>query len=214
MKTKEPRYYSHLLDFPGCKPFDNPDLRWPSFIGAFVAPLVHENPGLEYWFSYYSTFARFRVFTTDYDRLRPRLESLRDRLGLVDNGKEKDLTLEQDLGAPRFCGPNCSVSQSVRAGTILRLLKAGADLMVESVILRPDGYWEFEQNGDAGLNPISEHRFSVVHLFHNMMDSKARVFLFQDAQGRVDVLSQYYFADAQNKQTISPIAVQQHDILM
>ena len=214
MNTMEPRYYSHVLYFPERKPFDTDDLRWPSFIGAFVAPLVLENSELQYWFTYYGAFARFRVFTADYEALRPNLESLRDKVGLVDKGEEKNLTLEGDLGGPRFQGPNSKVSKAARARTILRSLKAASDLMVESVIQRADGYWEFEGNGDALQNPICGHRFSVCHLFHNLMDSNGRVYVFQDAQGQVGVLSQYYFADAMNRKAIAPVAVQPHDILL
>jgi hypothetical protein len=210
----EPRYYSHVLHFPARKPFDREELRWSSFIGEFVAPLALGSPEMLYWFSDYTLCARFRVFTANYEGLRTRLEALRDKLGLQDDGTEKELTLENDLGVGRFWGPDSKVTRSARAKTLLRSLKAGADLMIESVIQRSDGYWEFEGNGDPGLNPISNHRFSVVHLFHNMMNSKARVFAFQDAQGRLDLLSQYYFADAMNRKIISPVAAKPYDILM
>ena len=105
-----PRYYSHMLHFPNQKPFNNPDLRWPSFIGHFVQPIVSAHPGLLYWFSNYGAFARFRIYTADYEKIRPQLETLRDKLGLVDKGGEKDLTLEGDLGGARFRGPNSYVS--------------------------------------------------------------------------------------------------------
>jgi hypothetical protein len=214
MNTMEPRYYSHVLYFPGRKPFDNDDLRWPSFIGAFVAPLVQKNSELQYWFTYYGAFARFRVFTADYEALRPNLDSLRDKLGLVDKGEEKDLTIEGDLGGSRFHGPNSKVPQAVRARTILRSLKTVSDLMVESVIQRADAYWEFEGNGDAQQNPISGHRFSVCHLFHNLMDSKGRVFSFHDAQGHEGVLSYYYFLNARQRGNLAVVSAQHHDILL
>lgn len=208
------RYYSHVLYFANQKPFDNPDLRWPSFIGEFVKPLVQEVPGALYWFTYYGNLARFRIFTADYEGLRPKLETLRDKLGLVDKEEEKDLTLEGDLGVGRFWEPNSGVTKSARAQSVLRLLKAGADLMVESVQKRTDGYWEFEANGDEQQNPVSAHRFSVIHLLHNMMDSKARVFAYHDAAGRAGVLSHYYYLNNLNQGRISVVSSQHHDILM
>jgi hypothetical protein len=207
-------YHSHVLHFPNQKPFDNPDLRWPGFIGEFVAPIVASHPEMLYWFSFYTTSAKLRIYTADYETLRPQLEAMRDKLCLQDKGEEKNLTLEEDLGGGRFRGPNCKVAVKARGESVLRALKGASDLMVESVIQRADGYWEFEENGDPGMNPVSNHRFSVVHLFHNLMDSTARVFVFWDAQGQIGVLSQYYFADALNRKAIAPAAVQQHDILM
>lgn len=69
--------------------------------------------------------------------------------------------------------------------------------MVESVIQRSDGYWEFEANGDANQNPICGHRFSFVHLFHNLAASDAIVYHFEDTEGQRGVLSYYYFHEYQ-----------------
>jgi hypothetical protein len=210
----EPRYYSHVLHYPKQKPFDNPDLCWPSFIGQFIQPLVSAHPGLLYWFTNYGPFARFRIYTAEYEIIRPELEALRDKLGLMDKGEEKDLTLEADLGGARFRGPNSYVSPQARALTILKALTAGANLILESICPHHDGYWEFEANGDPAQNPVSANRFSVLHLFHNMMDSKGRVFSYHDAQGRAGVLSYYYYDYALKKNQISVISAQHHDILM
>lgn len=210
----EPRCYSHVLHFPNKRPFDNADLRWPGFIGEFVTPIVTSHPEVLYWFSFYGAFARFRVHTADYEALRPQLEALRDKLGLEDRGEEKDYVLENDLGSARFRGPNCKVSAKARGESVLRALKGASDLMVESVIQRPDGYWEFELNEDVLQNPVSGHRFSVCHLFHNLMDSKARVFAFHDARGFDGVLSHIYFHNARQKGQIAPVSAQHHDILM
>ncbi len=210
----EPCCYSHVLHFPNKKPFNIADLRWPGFIGAFVAPIVSNHPEVLYWFSFYGAFARFRVHTADYEAVRPELEALRDKLGLEDKGEEKDYVLDNDLGGIRFRGPNCQVSAKARAVSVLRALKGASDLMVESVVQRADGYWEFEANGDEVQNPISGHRFSVCHLFHNLMDSKARVFAFHDARGFDGVLSHIYFHNALQSRQIAPVSAQHHDILI
>ena len=96
------QYYSHVLHFPlGKKPFDKDAFRWPSFVGEFVIPLMKNRSDL-YWFSYYTSFARFRVYTDDYGSLQAELEPLRDELGLVDKGEEKNETITGDLAKDRL----------------------------------------------------------------------------------------------------------------
>ena len=210
----EPRCYSHVLHFPNRKPFDKADLRWPGFIGEFVAPIVASHPEVLYWFSFYTAFAKLRIYTADYDKVRPQLEALRDELGLEDKGEEKEYVVEGDLGGSRFHGPNSKVTAKVRAESVLRVLKGASDLMVESVIQREDGYWEFEANGHDEQNPVSGHRFSVCHLFHNLMDSDVIAYTYEDTNGKKGVLSYYYFHELQRLGFLSVKSSQAHRFKM
>lgn len=45
------QYVSHVLFFPATPPFDVPELRWTSFIGEFVKPIVTATADLAYWFT-------------------------------------------------------------------------------------------------------------------------------------------------------------------
>jgi hypothetical protein len=187
-----PLYHSHVLHLPNRKPFDNPTFAWPSFIGEFALPLVRSYPWLLYWFSFYGSFARFRVYTNSYFAVRSRLEGLRDTLGLIDKGEEKTLTLQSDLGGPRFLGGQSNSSTHDRAMCILLALKAVSDLTIDSVHHRPDGYWEFERTADKNQNPIGCHLFSVTHLFHNITAADGLIVAFNQPPN-VGLLSYYYF---------------------
>lgn len=197
------KYHSHVFDYPNTKPFDNLETRWPAFVGEFAAPLVTPRPDLTFWFTHYGDHAKFRVYTDAYAAIQADLEPLRDSLGLVDRGVEKDLTLTGDLGHGRFIGPNSNSTPDDRALVILNALCATARLVVDSVFKQPNGYWAFEKNADVNQNPDESHLFSVNHLFHNMCASDAFVHLFNHG-GAPQVLSYYYFHNAANQKQINP----------
>lgn len=189
------RYFSHVLYHPLAKPFDQEPLLWPSFIGEFVAPLVTNRPDVLFWFTHYGDHSKLRLYTDRYEEIRPELEATRDKLGLVDRGQEKDLSLVSDLGHGRFISPNSTSTPEKRAEAILRALSANARLVVDSVVKRPDGYWQFEETADRDQNPDGSHMFSVMHLMHNMSASDAFVWHFQHG-GREYVWSNYSFRNA------------------
>ncbi|MBI5773382.1 MAG: hypothetical protein HZA89_06525 [Verrucomicrobia bacterium] len=196
--AKETKYYSHVLYFPNRAHFCSPAHCYPSFLGEFVGPLVKARPHLLYWFSFYGSFARFRAWTDDYDELRPELEAKRDLLGLIDKGEEKDLTLERDLGIPRFIGGDSTSTPNQRALKILRTLHAASELVLDSIYRLPNGAWQFEASGDTNQNPIGNHLFSVNHLVHNLSRSQARIAVFS-ANQNTHVMSYYYYHNAKNE---------------
>ena len=159
-------YYSHVLHFPNIKPFDRLDCRWTSFVGEFITPLMENRTDL-YWCSYYGDHARFRISTDDYQSLRPTLESLRDTLGLIDKGEEKDLTLIGDLGHNRFLAHNTSSTPERRAELVLRYLNSISLLLVDNIQKTDDGYWRLEQSSNSE-NPLGNNFESLAHLLANM----------------------------------------------
>jgi hypothetical protein len=207
------KYYSHVLHFPNAKPFDNSEFRWPSFLGEFVKPFVDANPDVLYWFTFYTTCARFRILTDRYDALRDGIESRKSNLGLLDKGEEKDATLVGDLGNDRFIGPDSRSTREQRAELILKSLCATANLIIDGLRKRPDGYWEFERNENVNQNPDHSHLFSVVHLFHNMCASDAIAYHFLHC-GTPNVMSYYYFHNALHQKRIAPTQTQQFKFKM
>lgn len=187
------KYYSHVLHYDNPRhPFDKAEFRWPSFIGEFVAPLVDSRPDLLFWFSHYTDCSRFRVYTDAYDEFQGELEGRRDKLGLIDKGEEKTHTLLNDLGHGRFISPSSKSSPQKRAELILRSLCSASKLVIDSVVKRNDGYWQFEENKDLLQNPDGCHLFSVTHLYHNMAASDGLGYIFNDVHG-MQFLSYYYF---------------------
>lgn len=207
------KYYSHVLHFPNAKPFDNPEYCWTSFLGEFVKPFVDANPDVLYWFTFYKTFARFRILTDRYETLREEIENRRTNLGLIDKGEEKDTSLIGDLGNDRFIGPHSQSTLERRAELILKSLCAAANLIIDGLCKRSDGYWEFERNENVNQNPENSHLFSVVHLFHNMCDSDAIAYHFSH-QGQPMVLSYYYFWNALHDKLIAPTDARQFKFKM
>jgi hypothetical protein len=67
-----PTYYSHVFDLPVRPPFDRPDSRFTSWIGEFVKPLAETGLCGRFWFTYYGDHVKFRVYTDQYEALRPR----------------------------------------------------------------------------------------------------------------------------------------------
>ena len=204
------KYYSHILYFPDAYPFDNTNYRWQSFVGEFVRPIVEDIPDL-YWFSYYTVRAHLRIYTDEYDRIRPKLELLRDQLGLIDKGEEKDMTLERDLGSDRFLSSERTDKNNTdRALLILKLLNAGCKLYMDTLV--KDGkYWREEINKDINQNPFHSSSYSYIHLLHNLCKSDLLVYLYHD-KNQLQILSHYYFGEAIHQGLISPQKVERHRI--
>lgn len=159
-------YYSHILHFPNAKPFDRSDFRWAGFVGAFAGELMKNREDL-FWFSYYGGFARFRLYTDSYDKIRPEIESLAASLGLGLDDSEKGSTLVGDLGWERFLAPDSSSTPERRAKLVLQYLHSISSLMIDNVRIGQEGYWEREssQNGE---NPHKNNFESLGHLLANM----------------------------------------------
>jgi hypothetical protein len=188
-------YYSHVLNIPHAHPFDN-EHRWTTFLGEFVKPLV-EGKDFLYWFSYYGDFARFRIYTEDYDSTE--LDTLMAKFGftyrLNDQGKrmEDPFTLEEDLGSPRFLGAErTGISPTERGLMVLRLVHAGARLFL-SALVRDGDYWR-EEICDESNNTFRSSSRSYIHLLHNLTQSPVCVILHQDSRGSPQVVSEYSFS--------------------
>lgn len=144
MKT----YHSHILRFPNSQPFNRDDSRWWGFVGEFVRPLMSGRDDL-YWCSYYGSYARFRLYTDNYSKIEPQIDSLCQSLGLRRDGSEMNLTIEDDLGHPRFFDPSSKSTSPKRAELALRYLHSISELLVDSVDQGSDGYWSLEANTNA-----------------------------------------------------------------
>lgn len=159
-------YHSHILVFPNSPPFDRPEFRWASFVGEFVAPLMNGRTNL-FWCTYYGDRAHFRILIDDYESLQLQLEPLRDSLGLVDTGEQKNQTLIDDLGHSRFLSQNSKSDSPKRAALVLKYLNSIALLLIDNVQKRQDGYWELETSTD-NENPLGNNFESLAHLLANM----------------------------------------------
>jgi hypothetical protein len=197
-----PEYRSYVLGFPSQKPFDDLKFRHASFLGEFVRPLV-ANSGrfIHYWSSFYGDHAKLRIYGNHHAEIEGELFPLRDRLNLVSRDEEKHMSLVGDLGGKRFFGEKSASQPERRAFRILASLRAVTDLAIDSVYLRPDGYWDFEENQEKQQNPIGNHLFSVTHLYHNVTGADALVVAYGQLPS-VGLLSYYYFWDAVAKGTI------------
>ena len=161
------QYYSHVLHFPMKKPFDRPELAYWSFLGELVLPVIRLGLHRHFWFTNYGNFARFRVYTDKYDKIRPTLENLRDGLGLVDHGEEKALTLVDDLGSDRFLARARTDKQpEERALLVLRYLHAIAELVCDNLQQNAEGYWIIEESMNRE-NPNGSNFESLHHLLCN-----------------------------------------------
>jgi hypothetical protein len=192
-------YYSHVLYFPNNKPFDNSEFKWPSFVGEFIKPIVELNLHEYYWFSYYTTCARFRILTNQYEQTQPHIEELTNQLHIEDKGEEKELTLEQDLACDRFIGNQSKSTPNQRAMLILKSLESTCNLFIDSIYKREDGYWAFEENQNTIQNPTRNHLFSVCHLYHNITGSPGIIASYKERKSNsIKLLSYYYFENAKN----------------
>jgi hypothetical protein len=161
-------YYSHVLHFPNTHPFDKEEYRWPSFVGAFVVPIVSLGLHKHYWCSYYTESAKLRIFTDQYDEIERHIIRIRDNLGLVDKGEEKDLTFSADLCGHRYSEENLSnPARENRGLLVLRYLHSVCDLYSDLLIKLPDGYWMAEKSTD-GQNLGDNCLVSCMHLLGNI----------------------------------------------
>jgi hypothetical protein len=187
-------YYSHVLRYPQNKPFDQVELKFSSFVGRFVRPLAALQMHDRLWFTDYGTYARFRVLTNHYPEIEPHLVPLRDGLGLVDTGEEKNLTLEGDLGHARFLPPaRQDVTATQRAMAVLDFLHATCSLYLGCLVELPDGYWTAEQNPHHE-NPGQSTFESIHHLFCNITHVPLELYvslhtdwMSQPAGGRIPI---------------------------
>src|SRR5262249_42026318 len=121
-----------------------------------------------YWFTYYGTFVRFRLYTNDYSAVRPTIDQLLLALALSERNEEKDLTLVGDLGTDRFLSSKRTDKVNAdRAELVLAYLWSIAELVRDNVQRREDGYWELEESTNRE-NPRGSNFESLHHLFCNM----------------------------------------------
>jgi hypothetical protein len=171
--------YSYVIEFPnGTAPFDKPEFRWPSFLGEFVAPLVQNKSGttLQFWFTYYVAAARFRVLLGNCPDFEQELMTKAKAIGLNVTDDEKQLTVEDDLGASRFILQTKPTADKMRrAMLVLRFLHATSALYLDCLRKRPDGYWEMEPTPDKE-NPLGNNFESLAHLLGNISQFEFDVF--------------------------------------
>jgi hypothetical protein len=167
-------YHSIVVDVPYQFPFDGDfESRTLTWAGEFVRPILARRLHEAYWFSFYGPYGKLRLLIDEskLERLQPTIEAmlLTQRMSrqLDENGQlvERNLTLEEDLGHPRFCGRNCSrEKRHLRAKLVLSFLTAVCDLLLDS-LHRFEGRWELEPTGDALQNPEGSSFQSLHHLF-------------------------------------------------
>jgi hypothetical protein len=188
-------FYALHLSFPNCHPFDKADFRWAAFIGEFLRPLLADLPSLQCGISYYGRHAEFYVVTADFSEIEPHIAAAVARGFIVRDMKR---SLGENFGSARFLGPNSESNPTQRAELILASLRSICDLLNDSIIQREDGYWEFELNGDAIQNPIGNHFFSLLHLFHVITQTKALIYPLQNVHGEILLLDYYTFHNSQD----------------
>ena len=192
-------YHAYSFEYPSKHPFDKLEFRWASFLGEFVRKVTTSHPDILYWSTHYGNEVEFKVFTDDVSFIQSAIDNLKT-IGFKVTGLKR--TLEQDLGIQRFIGPGSTSNPTRRAHLILKSLKAVCDLMIDSIVQRPDGYWEKEDCGDKSHNPIGNHMFSVTHLYQLIADSDALVFPIFTPDRTLHLLSYYYYH--LNKEEIGP----------
>ena len=210
----QPEYRSYVLGFPTEQPFDKMEFRQATFLGEFVRPLVaNQDRYIHYWTSFYSDYAKLRIYGNRHAEIEKDLVPLRDGLKLVPRDEEKHMSLVGDLGGKRFFGEKSESQPERRAFAILAALRAATDLTIDSIYKRTDGYWAFEENQDKQQNPIGNHLFSVNHLLHNVTNAEAQVVLYQEnGGGPVDCQSYYNFHELVRQGKIKPVSQASRDI--
>ena len=192
-------YHAFSFQYPSTHPYDQSDYRWTSFLGEFVLRVGSNSPNLLYWASDYGSTVEFKVLTDDLTSVSKEIDKLK-ACGFVVNDLNR--TLEDDLGSNRFIGPDSTSNKTQRAMVVLKSLKAVCDLMLDSIIKRPDGYWTQETCGDKKQNPIGNHMFSVMHLHHLIANADALICPFVTADSKFHLLSYYYYEN--NKMNLGP----------
>lgn len=192
-------YHAYSFQYPTTHPYDNPDYRWTTFLGEFVHPVSTNRPEVLYWATHYGPTVEFKVFTDDLSGIESEINQLK-ATGFTITALNR--TLEDDLGSPRFIGPASQSTRTNRSTLILKSLKSVCDLMLDSIVKRPDGYWEHEECGDKLQNPIGNHMFSVTHLYHLIASTDALVHPYVTPDDTLHLMSYYYYKN--NKQNIGP----------
>lgn len=193
------QYHAFSIQIPWSHPYDLDQFRWASFVGEVLQNLVRKLPNSPYWSTYYGKTAEFKVVTDDIGCLASYFDELRAK-GFEITSLNR--TLEEDLGSPRFIGPNSNSNRTHRATLILQSLTAVCNLLLDSVRKRDDGYWEQEANGDCANNPIGNHFYSVTHLYHLVADAQTLVQPFVIPDGSLVVASYYDYEN--NLEAIGP----------
>ncbi len=167
LRPPKPSATSRLLHlkFPAGAPYsDDNDLA--SFVGIHVRPLV---PFLDlFWFTRYgvtgSREVKFRFTTTQYSKIRARVEALeawqRGQDGCV------NYNFVGDLGGNRFTPRNRPAHAAERAFGVYQFLTAGARLFVDCLVPNGAG-WMLEEEKASGYNRETPLE-TVHHLFCNM----------------------------------------------
>src|SRR6266567_2888964 len=80
-------YRFHQFHMPTHAPFDNPQLRWLTFVGGFIAPIVKDEKNLLYWFCNHegeqSPNFQFCFVAEDFERIEKKIEDQKDLLGIT-----------------------------------------------------------------------------------------------------------------------------------
>ena len=172
MKTTPHRFFK--FDVPTHAPhFDNPDLRWTTFVGEFLVHIVRDRSVEGFVFlNHQMADYELRLAATDYKPLEVRIARLASTLGItIQAGPTDNQTIGQHtFGDARFLAQNrLGDADAVgrRSVMVFRALHATCELFLDTLV--PHGnYWRTEPNGEQQQNPRGNMFESMLHLYSNI----------------------------------------------
>ena len=172
------KYYSHVISLHRNRPFHDDTTRYTTWLGEFVKPVAELQLHQQLWFSQYGDHVRLRLFCAphNYARIAQAIDQQMARLALQyhqpHHANEASLTLEDDLGNPRFLTTQKQSTTSLRtqrAKLVLNYLNSIAELVLDNLQRKGNDEWILEQTPDDE-NPTDYCFDSLLHLMGNMTD--------------------------------------------
>lgn len=155
----------HLkFNVPDSFPFDRHD--WGIQVqGEIVAPFVTSHQPTRFWFSHYGGVGNGKHLLVRYE-----LDHMADTGGLpIQPTEHTEFDIHADLGGDRFRDPSQgNSSPDERGSKIFDFLNAAANLTLDQLLGKRDGYWLREKSPDVGNNHFGSPLESVHHLFCNL----------------------------------------------
>lgn len=166
------------LSIPDFKPFDRNDW-FEAFVGNVVIDILKTGLIDSYWFSRYQDpkkHIRLRIKTKDYAVVKPHIDALISKFGLIDIADEETYGGEE-FRRRRFLGENTrNIDPFDRQQLIWDFLYASSRIYVDTFSHSDaDGYWYREENHDRDNNIDGDTMESLHHLFCNLTAVQPRV---------------------------------------
>lgn len=162
--------------------FDDPDLRWTTFVGAFLAPILRDRTVEGFMFLNHAMLDyELRLAVTDYKPLEERLRRHAQALGIQ---IQANPTAGQTIGGNTFAEERFMEKSRLadadaaarRATLVFCAMHAACELFIDTLI--PQGnYWRTETNGHKQHNPRGNVFESMIHLNANMSGADFDVFV-------------------------------------